>query len=120
MLALATVLIAMVAFMGSAAAEYRASRATFSAINRLLAPSARTLDDHLVSVEVSSVGPFALAAEGGGQGYRELLKHSRGRWLNVAVVSLATGLKCNVAPTAVIHDLHLLRYTSGHRCYGPR
>jgi hypothetical protein len=104
--------------VGTAAAEHRASRSTFNAVNRLLTPSARTLDDHLASVEVSSFGPYALALERGGQGYRELLKHKRGHWHNVAVVSESTGLQCSVAPQAVIKDLHLLRYAPGHRCYG--
>jgi hypothetical protein len=106
--------------VGTAVAEHRASRATFNAIDRLLTPSARTLDDHLASVEVNSFGPYALALESGGQGYRELLKHKRGHWRNIAVVSESTGLQCSVAPRAVTKDLHLLRYVPAHRCDGRR
>ncbi|MDQ2760489.1 MAG: hypothetical protein M3Y17_08685 [Actinomycetota bacterium] len=120
LLLLAAAAIVLEVGIGSAFAEHRASRATFSAINRLLSPSARTLRDHLVSVDVSSKGPYALAFEAGGQDYRGLLKENHRRWHYVADVTVSTGLRCKVAPQAVIQDLHLLRYVTGHRCFGPR
>jgi hypothetical protein len=115
-LALATVVLVAWTCVGSASAEHRASRATFNAINGLLKASARTLDDHLASVEVSSKGPYALAFETGGERYRELLRHRNGRWHNLAVVSQATGFRCGFAPQAVIKDLHILRYVAERRC----
>lgn len=110
--------VTMAVCSSSARAEHRASRATYDAIDKVLRPSARTIDDHLASVEVSSKGPYALALERGGQGYRALMKYRSGRWRAVADVSDATGLRCDVAPAAVFSDLHLLRYVSSHRCFG--
>lgn len=101
----------------SAGAEHAASRATFRKIDRKLRPSARTLHDHLASVELSDQGPYALAHEVGGQGYRLLLRRGRhGRWRLVADVTEATDFPCGAAPRAVVRDLHVLRYVPRHRC----
>jgi hypothetical protein len=107
----------LTALASSAAADHTASNATFREIDRYLTPSARTLDDHLRSVEVSSKGPYALAHEVGGQGYYLVLKRKRSGWRAVVTIS-DQGLRCGLVPKPVISDLHLERYNIGPKPCG--
>jgi hypothetical protein len=112
-----TLMAALVLLVGAlpsgAAAERPATPSEFAAINRLLAPSARTLNVKLAWVKVSTRGPFALAyMNGPGQVGATLLRGSGQHWTYLATIS-DEGLRCGLAPPAVIADLHAERFNEG-------
>jgi hypothetical protein len=97
---------------GLARAERPASRSEFAAVNRTLAVSERSLHTRLRWVHVSTAGPFALAYLTGGQTSAILLRGSHLSWRGLAAIS-DEGLRCGLAPAAVIEDLQLDRYNDG-------
>lgn len=96
-----------------ASAERAAKASEWTAINQLLRPSEQSLHEQLVSVKVSTKGPFALAhlAGGGSQGWA-VLKGSGSHWRDIDTIS-DEGLHCGLVPPAVVSDLHLERYNEG-------
>jgi hypothetical protein len=98
-----------------ASAERAASASEWTAIDHLLRPSEQSLHEHLVSVKVSTKGPFALAhlveSGEGSQGW-DVLKGSGTHWRDIATIS-DEGLRCGLVPPPVVSDLHLERYNEG-------
>ena len=104
---------------GSALAEHRPDNgqllAIAAALRRSIGPDVR-----VISVEVSSRGPYALVSAVnriGMPGWIVVRDRDR-RWRVVSVIS-DQGLRCDAVPRAVVADLHLLRYADGRRCSGP-
>jgi hypothetical protein len=118
--ALAGIMAALaIALPALALGERPATRGESAAINRLLRASERTLHTRLAWVHVSTAGPFALAyLHGPGQVSAILLHGSGEHWRSLATIS-DEGLRCGLAPAAVIADLHLERFNEGpHPCSG--
>ena len=96
-----------------------ATRAEFGAIDRLLAPTERTLDVALRWVRVSGRGPFALAyLNGAGQVSAIVLRGTGTHWRSLAAIS-DEGLRCGLVPPGVVSDLQLERYNEGPHPCGP-
>jgi hypothetical protein len=93
---------------------HRATPTEFAAINRYLGPGARTLDDKLAWVHVSTRGPFALAYLSGGQEAAVALKGSGSHWRALATIT-DERLPCGLVPLAVEAELGMERYLPGHR-----
>jgi hypothetical protein len=100
------------ALPGGAVAERPASRSELAAINRFFEDTERTLHVKLAWVHVSTRGPFALAYLRGGQSSAALLHGSGTQWTDLATIS-DEGLRCGLAPPAVIADLDLEQYNEG-------
>jgi hypothetical protein len=96
-----------------ASAERAAKASEWTAINQTLRPSEQSLHEQLVSVKVSTKGPFALAhlVGSGSQGWA-VLKGSGTHWRNIDTIS-DEGLRCGLVPPAVVSDLHMERYNEG-------
>jgi hypothetical protein len=98
-----------------ASAERAANASEWTAINQLLRPSEQSLHEQLVSVKVSTKGPFALAhlvGNGNGSQGWAVLKGSGTHWRNIDTIS-DEGLRCGLVPPTVVSDLHLERYNEG-------
>jgi hypothetical protein len=97
----------------SASAERAATASEWKAINKDLKKSEQSLHQKLVSVKVSTKGPFALAhLVGNGSLSWTVLKGSRAHWRNIDTIS-DEGLFCGLVPPSVVADLHLERYNEG-------
>ncbi len=94
-----------------------ATRAEFGAIDRLLAPTERTLHVALRWARVSGRGPFALAyLRGARQVSAVVLRGTGSSWRSLAAIS-DEGLRCGLVPPAIVAELGLERYNEGpHPC----
>jgi hypothetical protein len=96
-----------------AALERRPATPTeFVAIDRYFSATERTLHVKLAWVNVSTVGPYALAYLRGGQTTVAVLRGSGAHWISLATIS-DEGLRCGLVPPAIVSGLEMERYNEG-------
>lgn len=90
----------------------------FAAIDRYFSATERTLQVKLAWVNVSTVGPYALAYLRGGQTTVAVLRGAGAAWRNLATIS-DEGLRCGLVPPAVVSGLEMERWNEGPKpCSG--